>query len=121
MKFRDSYIAMGEKGGQHAADALLIELQRYVNDVIDASTGMDIVVRAFANVDGLGRALERAGRLKDSSQLRSFFAGFSNRRPFFDFVDVGPGKERADLKIRGEYSPLLTHLLFPPALLTTLD
>lgn len=104
-------MGMGEKGGEHAADALLSELQRYVNEVVGVSVGMDIMVRAFANVGGLGAALERAGRLKDSSQLRSFFAGFSNRQPFFDFVDIGSGKERADSKIRGEQPLLFNHFL----------
>lgn len=67
---------------------------------------MDILVKAFANVSGLGGALERDGRLKDVGQFRAFATGFSNRQAFFDIVDVGPGKERADFKIRGEYQRL---------------
>lgn len=63
---------------------------------------MDIVVRAFANVSGLEMALKRDSRLQNCSQLRDFVTGFNNRGSFFDFVDVGPGKERADAKIRGE-------------------
>lgn len=63
---------------------------------------MDILVRAFANVSGLGAALERDGRLKEAGQLRAFATGFSTRQAFFDFVDVGAGKERADFKVRGE-------------------
>lgn len=69
---------------------------------------MDFHVRAFANVDGLARALVRDGRLQDVNQLRAFAAGFSNRQPFFDFVDVGAGKERADHKIHGRAIPFLT-------------
>lgn len=63
---------------------------------------VDIMARAFANVSGLGATLERSGRLRHAEQLRTFTAGFSNRKAFFDFVDIGPGKERADMKIRGE-------------------
>jgi len=66
---------------------------------------VDILVRAFANVGGLGAALEHDGRLKDAAQLRAFATGFSSRQAFFDFVDVGSGKERADLKVRGEAHP----------------
>ena len=69
---------------------------------------LDFQVRAFANVDGLARALVRDGRLQDVSQLRAFATGFSNRLPFFDFVDVGAGKERADHKIHGRAPPTLT-------------
>lgn len=77
-------------------------MQQYVLTVTDGPQGMDVLVRAFANVSGLVAALERSGRLKEASQLRAFATGFNSRKAFFDFVDVGPGKERADLKIRGE-------------------
>ena len=65
--------------------------------------GADIVVKAFANLSGLGSTLQRERRLRDKDLLRAFAAGFSSRKAFFDFVDVGPGKERADLKVRGEF------------------
>lgn len=98
--FHDNFITKGEKGGEDAADTLLATLQKYMQEVTGASNGMDILVKAFANVSGLGSALERDGRLQNASQLREFATGFSNRRAFFDFVDVGTGKERADLKIQ---------------------
>lgn len=60
-------------------------------------------MKVFANVNGLGAALVRAKWLVDVDQLRAFAAEFSNRQPFFDFVDVGAGKERADVKVRGEF------------------
>jgi hypothetical protein len=75
---------------------------------------MDILVRAFANVGGLGAALVRDGRLSDAGQLRAFATGFSRRQAFFDFVDVGAGKERADLKVQGKSSNFL-----PPFALTS--
>ncbi|EWZ78377.1 hypothetical protein FOXG_12452 [Fusarium oxysporum f. sp. lycopersici 4287] len=98
--FHDNFITSGAKGGKEAADALLAALQQYVRKVTGEPSRMDILVRAFANVSGLGAALERDGRLRDAGQLRAFASGFSSRQAFFDFVDVGPGKERADLKVR---------------------
>ena len=68
------------------------------------SDKLDILVKAFANLEGLAIALVRDGRLKDVGQLRAFVTGFSSRLAFFDFVDVGVGKERADHKIRGKSS-----------------
>lgn len=76
-------------------------------------------MKAFANVSGLGAALERGGRLKDANQLRAFATGFSSRQAFFDFVDVGAGKERADFKVRGEiliFLPLRLSPFYPISL-----
>lgn len=64
-------------------------------------------VRAFTNVEGLASALVRDRRLQDVGQLRTFAAGCSNCQAFFDLVDVGAGKERADRKIRGRAFPFL--------------
>jgi hypothetical protein len=66
----------------------------------------DILVKAYANFNGLGSSLQREKRLKDKDQLRTFAAGFSSRQAFFDFVDVGSGKERADLKVQGKSSSI---------------
>jgi hypothetical protein len=77
-------------------------LQPYIREVTGEPNGMDILVRAFANVSGLGAALLRDGRLKDAGQLRAFATGFSRRQAFFDFVDVGAGSQRADFKVQGK-------------------
>ncbi|KAH8598631.1 hypothetical protein B0O99DRAFT_684021 [Bisporella sp. PMI_857] len=98
--FHDQFIARGEKGGEDAADALLAALQQFVRGLAGEPNEMDIMVRAFANLSGLGAALRRDGRLRDKDELRAFATGFSSRQAFFDFVDIGPGKERADLKVR---------------------
>lgn len=62
----------------------------------------DIVVRAYANTKGLGRALRRDSKMRGNSDLASFARGFTQRQGLFDFVDVGSGKEEADEKIRGK-------------------
>jgi hypothetical protein len=84
------------------------------------SDKLDILVRAFANLEGLAIALVRDDRLKDVSQLRAFATGFSSRRAFFDFIDVGVGKERADHKIRGR-DPVLKEPSSRVCLLTVLQ
>lgn len=107
---------MGERGGQDAADELLMAVKHYLKkeSSVPGLGGVEVLVRAFANVSGLGAALQRNGRLGDAQQLRAFTAGFSNRNAFFDFVDIGPGKERADLKIRGTYVEAFASSLPPP-------
>ncbi len=108
-QFPDRFITKGKEGGEAAADALLAALQQYMHEMTGQANGMDVLVRAFANVSGLGQALELGGRLKNATQLREFATGFSRRQAFFDFVDVGDGKERADFKVRGK-----TDSYFPP-------
>ena len=65
----------------------------------------DIIVRAFANVKSLTKALHRDGKMRDNADLASFARGFTQRQGLFDFVDVGSGKEEADEKIRGTSRP----------------
>jgi hypothetical protein len=102
IKFQDRFITMGSNGGEQVADELLAKTREYLRTIMDDSDRLDVVVRAFANLEGLGSTLIRDGRIKDSSQLRNFFTGFSSRLALFDFVDVGAGKERTDNKIRGK-------------------
>ena len=64
----------------------------------------DILVRAYANIKGLGKALHRGGKMRENANLASFAHGFTQRQGLFDFVDVGSGKEGADEKIRGKSS-----------------
>ena len=61
----------------------------------------NILVRAYANVRGLGEACVRNGKMKSGASFQSFAQGFTRRQALFDFVDVGTGKEEADNKIRG--------------------
>lgn len=101
-QFNDQLIARGESGGEEAADTLLAVLQQFVRSLPDGIMGVEIMVKAFANLSGLSSALHRDKRLRDKDQLRAFAAGFSSRQRFFDFVDVGSGKERADFKVQGK-------------------
>lgn len=41
--------------------------------------------------------------MKESSSMSLFAHGFNQRQALFDFVDVGPGKEGADNKVRGTF------------------
>ncbi|KAH8200805.1 hypothetical protein TruAng_005042 [Truncatella angustata] len=114
--FRYEYIGQGEKGGENAADALLAAMQQYVRELVGVPNNVDILVRAFADVRKLGKALVRGGRLQNAEQLKEFAAGFSNRQALFDFIDIGTGKERADHKIRAcghdkGYAPFLGDLV----------
>lgn len=66
---------------------------------------MDIMVRAYANLVGLAQACSQSGKLKHAADLGLFAVGFTKRQALFDFVEVGAGKERAGLMIRGIHAP----------------
>lgn len=77
----------------------LIRSQHYLKQ-------FDVVATIYANLTDLCRLKPKAEFSKDYGtsklQFREFAQGFTGAKATFDFVDVGPGKERADGKIRGE-------------------
>lgn len=98
--FHDSLVKAGADGGSLAAQRL--------NDSIRDSLrrkGLehcDIVVRVYANVLGLSKALAKAGLGGAHSRaLAPFIANFNRSYPLTDFVDAGELKENADFKLRG--------------------
>ncbi|KAL8761918.1 MAG: hypothetical protein Q9194_007633 [Teloschistes cf. exilis] len=111
LNFRDVYLNKGEDGGKYAADALLGEVKTYLKQLglPAAGSNTDVVVRAYANLRGLGRACLKYGWMDATTAtmttgLQQFANGFTGRQPLFDFVDVGDGKEKADQKIKDVFS-----------------
>lgn len=62
---------------------------------------MELMVNVYANKSGLARALYDAGMIDHPNSLETFFQSFSRGKSLFQFIDCGPGKERADAKLRG--------------------
>ena len=96
------FLCQGTAGGEAAAKELLKQAKQYIDTTSIDAQDIDIVVKAFANVEGLGQALVRQNRSGSIEQFRLFLTGFTSQLAFFDFVDVGAGKELADNKIRGD-------------------
>ena len=61
----------------------------------------ELVVKAYANMDEVCRALVTSGTVRKPVVFRHFWHGFVSQRALFDVIDVGSGKERANNKIRG--------------------
>ncbi|KAF2851548.1 hypothetical protein T440DRAFT_448823 [Plenodomus tracheiphilus IPT5] len=100
MIFRDEFLRDGEAGGRRAAFQLYAAVQAYIeNETNDIPLSARIVCRVYANVRGLGDVLVRTGTVQKFGQFEEFVRGFTRGKTFFDFVDVGPGKDRADEKI----------------------
>ncbi|KAK4122057.1 hypothetical protein N657DRAFT_554160, partial [Parathielavia appendiculata] len=97
--FNDSLLAKRSEGGSIAAQKL--------NDEVKASMrrkGLEhcqVMVRIYANVFGLSKALSRTGVVgAESRSLAPFIASFNRSCGLTEFVDAGQLKENADFKLR---------------------
>ncbi|MCJ1480202.1 hypothetical protein MMC06_000356 [Schaereria dolodes] len=100
MIFDDRLIQAGEAGGKEAASMLWTAVRDYVHQQkFGLPSDFKIVTRIYANLKGLGDVCHRAGILDGSTVIEDFARGFTGSKQFFDFVDVGTGKDRADDKI----------------------
>ncbi|KAL2020317.1 hypothetical protein VTK56DRAFT_8545 [Thermocarpiscus australiensis] len=97
--FNDSLLAKRAEGGSIAAQML--------NDEVQASLrrkGLEhcrVMVRVYANVHGLSKALSKTGLLgAESRSLAPFIASFNRCHGLTEFVDAGELKENADFKLR---------------------
>ena len=99
--FQEKFIRDGIEGGKSAAYALRAAVMEQCGDM---ASKMDIVVKICANQGGLATAMRLSGSIANEQTFKQFCIGFTQSKASFDFVDVGPGKERADAKIRGAYS-----------------
>lgn len=101
MVFEDGLVMAGAEGGVQAANLLNASIKerllRMGHDVADSR----IMVRIYANLAGLSKALARAGLSgNEARSLAPFTASFTRAQDLYDFVDAGDKKENADFKIR---------------------
>lgn len=112
MIFHEHYLARGEEGGRSAAQVLRSSTEIYTREQMpDLPADIKIVTRMYANVKGLADLCCRAGLVASPTLIKDFVRGFTRGNPLFDFVDVGPGKDRADEKVSGKRSDRL-HFTF---------
>lgn len=93
------------EGGRKAAMDLRSAVQGYLREHKPALADMPIMIRAFANVDGLSQVLARSKVIKSPDALWGFVKGFSQSAGLVDFGLLGSGKDRADEKIKGKSKP----------------
>lgn len=104
MIFDDRLICQGEAGGKEAAALLSAAVAANVEQIMPTlRSDYKILTRLYANSRGLGEACYHAGVLPYPSLMEDFARGFTGKHLFFDFIDVGSGKDRADDKLSGEY------------------
>ena len=103
MVFHSTFLNQGEAGGKNAAAKLHNAVIEWaLSEIQECPADVKIVVRAYANVKGLGEVCTRAGIVDHPSRVEEFVRGFTCGNALFDFTDVGAGKDRAPAKIERE-------------------
>lgn len=111
MIFNETYLRNGEKGGRQAAQDLKDEVTKWVPDnVVEPPKEFKVVVRVYLNLKGLADVCVRAGIVQTTTVFEDFTRGFTRGNTLFDFVDVGSGKDRADVKLNGRPSPTVANV-----------
>ncbi|XP_014560876.1 hypothetical protein COCVIDRAFT_34216 [Bipolaris victoriae FI3] len=131
--FQDKYITRKAQGGESLADELNLRIREYLRELFEDADSLDIIVRVYANLEGMANYLVRLEKVRNLGQLRAFSTGFCGRITSFDWIDTGVGKEGgAGRKVRENLSffALNTHLRhaivacspadLPASLLTTI-
>ncbi|KAI5202680.1 hypothetical protein E4T38_05446 [Aureobasidium subglaciale] len=100
--FHDYLYKAGSDGGADAAQELHDQIRAHVAECYpDRNTsGYDIMVQIFYNMEGLSHKLKSLGIFKNPNEMAPFARAFSLNKSLFSFIDVGSGKERADHKVR---------------------
>jgi hypothetical protein len=103
MIFHEHFLNRGEEGGRNAAQVLRSSTELYAREQMpDLPPAFKVVTRMYANVKGLADTCCRAGLVDSPALLEDFVRGFTRGDTLFDFVDVGPGRDRADEKVSGK-------------------
>lgn len=101
MQFKDEYYQKVD-GGRQAALDFREAVREYIGKKLPHLSSLPIIVKAYANGDGLSRLLVKANIINQPLSLIDFVKGFSQAYETCDFVLVGTGKDRADVKIKGK-------------------
>ncbi|KAF1936832.1 hypothetical protein EJ02DRAFT_459197 [Clathrospora elynae] len=103
--FQDKYITRKAQGGEALADEILIRIREYLRPQFEDADSLDIIVRVYANLEGMANYLVRQDKVRNLGQLRAFSTGFCGRISSFDWIDTGVGKEGgAGKKVRENLS-----------------
>lgn len=101
-KFKDDLIRGVADGGERAAEHLKRAVRKHLTDSGSRHEDLPILVRVYANLNDLSKALRMSQVVPNDDYMRIFAEQFTNSGAEIDFVNVGKGKENADSKIRRE-------------------
>lgn len=70
------------------------------SDARSIAKNSKVIVKAYANCYGLESYLNFGNNESELIDLQEFFRGFNQGDSLFEFIDVGDGKERTDIKLK---------------------
>ena len=76
------------------------------SDARSIAKNSKIIVKAYANCYGLESYLNFGNEKSELVDLQEFVRGFNQGECLFEFIDVGDGKERTDIKLKGRQQPI---------------
>lgn len=103
-KFLDSMLQNPEDGAAEASRRLTMAAREFLQDCSDISEDVPILVRIYANLNGLARTLQENNIIRSEEDLYRFAERFTNSHPEVEFINVGSGKENADSKMNSKFS-----------------
>lgn len=99
--FTESLLIQGQHGGRQAAQKVTKGIAEYLsNEDVHVFGRLSFWVTVYFNKSGLLDTLVGHNKCT-AEQFEAFCVGFSQASPRFLMIDVGPGKEAADCKIKG--------------------
>lgn len=104
-QFLDAFVQAGAQGSARAARKLQQFVTSYLRENTDTQAHRKIVVRVYANLEGLIDVYEKSGIVADRRTARMFFRSFNAELPLCEFIDSGGDNQSADNKIFGR-SPM---------------
>ncbi|KAJ9133167.1 C-x8-C-x5-C-x3-H type zinc finger protein [Pleurostoma richardsiae] len=99
-KFLDGLLQDPTVGAVEAASRLKQAVKDYLEATALAYMDLPVLVRVYANLNGLAKALRLSNVIEHDDNMQVFAETFTNSRWELDFVNVGHGKENADSKLR---------------------
>lgn len=114
--FHPSLLVQGQQGGRQAAQELTKAIAEYLSQEEAQVFGrLSFWVTVYYNRRGLLSALQNES-ICNGEQFEGFLSGLSQASPRFHLVDVGPGRDGTDVKIKGmcRWSPRPSLHLFTP-------
>ncbi|KAK6825914.1 hypothetical protein PG987_013408 [Apiospora arundinis] len=91
-----------------AVNRFKASIRAQIREIPSLPVGIPIVVRIYANLQGLAKTMNANGIITHN-QMLEFVSQFNFECDYFDFVDVGTIKEAADSKIRTMFNHYYTN------------
>ncbi|KAJ5180503.1 hypothetical protein N7492_003713 [Penicillium capsulatum] len=98
--FQDDLLARPKEGANEASRRIVQAVKESLRDDPLEQEDITILVRIFANLNDLGKTLHLSNIIPQRTDLITFAEHLTTSRGEFDFINVGPGKENADSKMR---------------------